>query len=168
MSPSEPSSKAIGIAEILAEGSKHAFYLAAEHLPPTNGFFYVIWLYNSPTNAVAISKTTVGSDGRTQGGALLPSNAGEYRQILVTRETGEHATTPGPTVLRARSASPAVDPQPEAPGNNLPGFMIPAGFQLRFQCPESPRSPLIADLARQPRRVVAPDRVMVGDRAPTR
>ncbi len=99
LSPSEPSSKAIGIAEILAEGSKHAFYLAAEHLPPTNGFFYVIWLYNSPTNAVAISKTTVGSDGRTQGGAVLPSNAGEYRQILVTRETGEHATTPGPTVL---------------------------------------------------------------------
>jgi hypothetical protein len=96
----EPSSKAIGIVEILVEGSKHAFYLAAEHLPPTtNGSFYVIWLYNSPTNAVAISKTTVSSDGRTQGGALLPSNAGEYHQIIVTSETGEHATSPGPTVL---------------------------------------------------------------------
>ena len=99
MTSPEPSSKAIGIVEVLAEGSKHAFYLAAEHLPPTNGFFYVIWLYNSPTDAVAISKTTVGSDGRTQGGALLPANAGDYHQILVTRETGEHATTPGPTVL---------------------------------------------------------------------
>jgi hypothetical protein len=99
LSSPEPSSKAIGIAEVLAEGSKHALYLAAEHLPPTNGFFYVIWLYNSPTNAEAVSKTTVSSDGRTQGGALLPSNAGEYHQIVVTRETGEHATSPGPTVL---------------------------------------------------------------------
>jgi Anti-sigma-K factor rskA/Sigma-70, region 4 len=100
LSPPEPSSKAIGIVEVLAEGSKRAFYLAAEHLPPTtNGSFYVIWLYNSPTDAEAISKTTVSSNGRTQGGALLPSNAGDYHQIIVTTETGEHATSPGPTVL---------------------------------------------------------------------
>ena len=100
LTPPESSSKAIGIVEVLAEGDKRAFYLAAEHLPPTtNGSFYVIWLYNSPTDAEAVSKTTVSSDGRTQGGALLPSNAGDYHQIIVTTETGEHATSPGPTVL---------------------------------------------------------------------
>jgi hypothetical protein len=96
----EPGSKSIGIVEILAEGTQHAFYLAAEHLPPTKGFFYAVWLYNSPTSSEAISKSpAVGSDGRLQGGALLPSNAADYHQILLTRETSERPTHPGPTVL---------------------------------------------------------------------
>jgi len=100
LSPPEPSSKSIGIVEVLAEGSQRAFYMAAEHLPPSSGFSYVIWLYNSPTSAEAISKApAVGANGRLQGGALLPANAGDYHHILLTRETGEHPTTPGPTVL---------------------------------------------------------------------
>jgi len=96
----EPSSKAIGIVEVLAEGAQRAFYLAAEHLPPSQGFSYLIWLYNSPTSAEAISKApAVGSNGRLQGGALLPSNAGDYHHILLTRETSEHPTHPGPVAL---------------------------------------------------------------------
>jgi hypothetical protein len=96
----EPSSKAIGIVEVLAEGTQHAFYLAAEHLSPSQGFSYLIWLYNSPTSAEAISKApTVGSNGRLRGGALLPSNAGDYHHILLTRETSEHPTHPGPVAL---------------------------------------------------------------------
>jgi Sigma-70, region 4 len=100
LSPPEPGSKSIGIVEILVEGTQHAFYLAAEHLPPTQGFFYAVWLYNSPTSTEAISKSpTVGSNGRLQGGALLPSNAADFHQILLTRETSERPTHPGPTVL---------------------------------------------------------------------
>lgn len=96
----DSSSKSIGIAEILAEGSQHAFYMAAEHLPPSQGFSYVIWLYNSPSSAVAISKApAVTSNGRMQGGALLPSNAGNYHQMLLTRETSNSPTHPGPIVL---------------------------------------------------------------------
>src|SRR5208283_2342432 len=76
LTPPDPSSKAIGVVAILAEGSKKAFYLAAEHLPPTNGFFYAIWLYKSPTSFLALSKSPpVGSSGTLQGGALLPANA---------------------------------------------------------------------------------------------
>lgn len=99
LTPPESSSKSIGIAEILAEGSQHAIYVAAEHLPPTHGFFYVLWLYNSPSSAQAIGKTTVGSTARLQAGALLPANAGDYRQLLLTRETAERPSQPGPTVL---------------------------------------------------------------------
>jgi Sigma-70, region 4 len=96
----EPGSKSIGIVEVLAEGTQHAFYLAAEHLPPSQGFFYAVWLYNSPTSAEAISRSpSVGSNGRLQGGALLPSNASDYHQILLTRETSSRPTHPGPTVL---------------------------------------------------------------------
>lgn len=100
LSPSDPSSKSIGLVEVLAEGSQRAFYIAAERLPPSQGFFYAVWLYNSPSRAEAISKSPkVGSDGRLQGGALLPANAGSFHKILLTRETSQRPSRPGPTVL---------------------------------------------------------------------
>jgi hypothetical protein len=99
-SPSEPNSKTVGLVEVLSEGSKRAFYIAAEHLPPSTGFFYAVWLYNSPTSSAPLGKIPpVSSNGQAQGGALLPANAGDYHEILLTRETNEHATQPGPVVL---------------------------------------------------------------------
>jgi hypothetical protein len=96
----EPGSKAVGAVEILSEGSKHAFYLAAEHLPPSSGFFYAVWLYNSPTSHEAVSKSPpVTSSGTLQGGALLPANAGDYHTMLLTRETTDRPSHPGPIVL---------------------------------------------------------------------
>ncbi|HEY5044472.1 MAG TPA: sigma-70 region 4 domain-containing protein [Solirubrobacteraceae bacterium] len=97
----EPNSKAVGLAEVFSEGSKRAFYIAAEHLPPSTGFFYAVWLYNSPTSALALSKSpAVAANGRLQGGALLPATAGNYREMLLTRETSSRPTHPGPVVLR--------------------------------------------------------------------
>jgi hypothetical protein len=94
-------SKALGVAAVLQEGSTYAFYLAAEKLAPSKGFFYAVWLYNSPTSYEALSKSPpVGSDGRLQGGSLLPADASKYHQMLVTKETSERPTAPGPTVLR--------------------------------------------------------------------
>jgi hypothetical protein len=95
----------VGVVAVLAEGSTYAFYLAAEHLTPSNGFFYAIWLYNSPSSYEALSKSPpVGSDGRMQGGSLLPSNAASYHQMILTRETTERPTHPGPIVLRGSFA----------------------------------------------------------------
>ncbi len=97
----EPGSKTIGLVEVVSENSKHAIYIAAEHLPqPPAGSFYAVWLSNSPTSSTPLGKTpAVGSDGRLQAGTLLPANAGDYKQILLTRETSTHAAQPGPTVL---------------------------------------------------------------------
>jgi hypothetical protein len=97
----EPGSKAIGLVEVLSEASKHAIYFAAEHLPPSPaGSFYAVWLYNSPTSSAPLGKIpTVGSSGRLQAGTLLPTNAGSYHQILLTRETSKRATHPGTIVL---------------------------------------------------------------------
>jgi hypothetical protein len=97
----EPGSKAVGLVEVVSEGSKHAVYIAAEHLPqPPAGSFYAVWLSNSPTSSTPLGKTpTVGSNGRLQAGTLLPANAGEYQKILLTRETSTKAADPGPTVL---------------------------------------------------------------------
>ena len=97
----DPTSKATGVAEVLSEGSQYAFYLAAAHLPPTKGFFYAVWLYNSPTSFQALSRApNVGSDGNVQGGALLPKDAGNYHTMLLTRETSSKPSSPGPVVLR--------------------------------------------------------------------
>ncbi|HET9470530.1 MAG TPA: hypothetical protein VFO24_05460, partial [Usitatibacter sp.] len=96
-----PGSTTIAAVEILSEAGKRAFYIAAENLPPSRGFYYAIWLYNSPSSSEPLSRSpTVGSNEKLAGGALLPSNAGNYREMLVTRETASHPTHPGPIVLR--------------------------------------------------------------------
>jgi hypothetical protein len=98
--PTDPASKSIGVVEVLSEGNKYAFYLAAEHLPASRGFFYAVWLYTSPSSFEALSKSPpVGSNGRLQGGALLPANAGKYHRMLLTKETASRPTQPGPIVL---------------------------------------------------------------------
>jgi hypothetical protein len=105
LTPASSSSQAIGVAAVLQEGSTYAFYLAAERLAPSHGFFYAVWLYNSPTSYEPLSKSPpVGSNGRLQGGALLPSNAASYHQMILTRETSEHPARPGPIVLRGEFA----------------------------------------------------------------
>jgi hypothetical protein len=101
----EPSSKSIGAVEVLSEGSKYAYYIAATNLTPSKGFFYAVWLYNSSTSHEAVSKApNVGSDGRLQGGALLPADAGKYHEMLLTRETSPQPTEPGPIVLKGAFA----------------------------------------------------------------
>jgi hypothetical protein len=96
----EPGSKRVGLVEVFSEGTKHGYYIAVEHLPPTEGFFYAVWLYNSPASALPLSKSPpVTSNGRLQGGALLPANAGSYHKILLTRETSTKPSHPGPIVL---------------------------------------------------------------------
>ena len=96
-----PGSKTVAAVEILSEGGKRAFYIAAEHLPPSRGFSYVIWLYNSPSSAEALTKApTISSNERLAGGALLPENASSFHEMLVTRETSNKPTQPGPIALR--------------------------------------------------------------------
>ncbi|HEY4451480.1 MAG TPA: sigma-70 region 4 domain-containing protein [Solirubrobacteraceae bacterium] len=99
-SPS-PGSSTVGVVAVLSEKGKHAFYIEAQHLPATHNFYYAIWLYNSPTSARALSKgPAVGTTHKLAGGSALPTNAGEYHEILLTRETNSHPTQPGAVVLR--------------------------------------------------------------------
>jgi hypothetical protein len=96
----DPASNAVGIAEILSQGSQYAFYVAAEHLPPTSGFFYAAWLYNSSSDARVLGRApSVSSNGRLQAVGALPANAAHYHQLLITKETVTRPTHPGPIVL---------------------------------------------------------------------
>jgi hypothetical protein len=103
MRPAEAGGHSLGLLQILQEGSKRAFYLVAEKVPPTSGFFYALWLYNSPSSAEPLGKApAVGSSHRLEGGGALPADAGAFHEVLLTRETSVHAAHPGPVVLRGR------------------------------------------------------------------
>jgi hypothetical protein len=100
LSSPEPSTNAAGVAYVLSDGSRQAFYVTAQGLPPSSGFFYAVWLYNSPSDAKPLGRaSSVSSNGRMEGGNPLPSNAGDYAKFIVTRETSTHPSQPGPTVL---------------------------------------------------------------------
>jgi hypothetical protein len=102
LSAVEPESRAAGEAYVLSDGSRHAFYVAARNLPAStsHGFFYAVWLYNSPSSSAPLGRApAVGSNGRLEGGGPLPSNASDYAKLILTRETSTHATRPGPIVL---------------------------------------------------------------------
>ena len=89
-----------GTAYVLSDGGRRAFYVAAQGLPPSSGFFYAVWLYNSPSSAEPLGRaSSVSSNGRLQGGNPLPSNASDYAKFIVTRETSTHPSQPGPMVL---------------------------------------------------------------------
>ncbi len=100
--PPDPSSHSTGAIQLVSEGGKKAFVIQAEHIPANTGKdFYAIWLYNSPSSALALSKAPhVGADHKLSGAALLPNTAAKYREILLTRETNTRPSRPGPVVLR--------------------------------------------------------------------
>jgi hypothetical protein len=99
--PAGVKSASVGVVDVLAEAGKRAFFIEAQHVPASKGFYYAIWLYNSPHNALALSKSpAVGSTHRLAGGSLLPAAAADYREILLTRETTAHPKQPGRVVLR--------------------------------------------------------------------
>jgi hypothetical protein len=100
MRPADPSSHSLGLLQILQEGSKRAFYLVAEKVPPTNGFFYALWLSNPNGASEPLGKAPpVGSNHRLEGGGALPANAERFQEVLLTRETSTHASHPGTVVL---------------------------------------------------------------------
>jgi sigma-70-like protein len=94
-------SHSIGVVYVLAEGAKQAFFIEAQHIPKAKGFYYAVWLYNSRTSALPLSKSSdVGSNHKLAGGSTLPSNSGDYREILLTEETNPKPSHPGHVVLR--------------------------------------------------------------------
>jgi hypothetical protein len=100
LTPPNPAGKTLGVVEVISRGSLLAFLVVAEHLPPTTGFRYAAWLYNSPTDALLLgSGPKVGSDGILKAAGALPANASHYSKIILTEEHSEKPSRPGPTVL---------------------------------------------------------------------
>ncbi len=101
LKPPNAASKSVGAAYVLSKGSTVAFFIQAEHIPPAKGFYYAIWLYNSPTDFQPVTKSSdVGANGRLEGISPLPTNASEFHRVLLTKETSKKPTRPGRIVLQ--------------------------------------------------------------------
>ena len=90
-----------GVAQVAQQGDRRVIAMVAEGLPrTTNERFLAIWLYTSPDKASRQGFTPqIGRNGRLATSFPLPEDAGEYEQLIITRETESQPEQPGPIVL---------------------------------------------------------------------
>jgi hypothetical protein len=97
-------SNAVGIAQVLAQGNQRLLAVLGQRLPPsTKSAAYAVWLYTSAAKAKLLGfvDPPVGKSGKFQNVINLPTNAAQYRELVVTREKG-NAKQPGDIVLRGQ------------------------------------------------------------------
>jgi len=98
-------SKAVGIAEVLSEGSTNGIAIVAQNITPNTTKppnAYAVWLYNSPTDAKILGFVNPGvtKTGRLSTAGPLPPSAKRYKQLIVTLETTGQPKAPGTIVLQ--------------------------------------------------------------------
>jgi hypothetical protein len=100
---SASATKPVGVALVLKQGKNTGIAIRAQNLP-ANGKHdaYAVWLYKSDTDnhILGFVNPSVGSDGVLQAESALPTNAGHFRQLLITRETQQNPHAPGTIVLQ--------------------------------------------------------------------
>jgi Sigma-70, region 4 len=109
LTPPDSKSKAVGIAEVLKEGSTDGIAIAAQHIPPNTTNppnAYAVWLYNSPTDAhiLGFVNPGVNSSRRMSTAGPLPSNASHYKRLIITLETSARPKQPGQIILQGTLA----------------------------------------------------------------
>jgi serine/threonine-protein kinase len=94
-----------GHLEISSAGFRRLLTVAAEHLPPERRHprqAYAVWLSNSRRDSALLGFVVprVGAGGRFESHRDLPANAGRYRRVVVTLESGTESAPKGPVILR--------------------------------------------------------------------
>jgi len=105
LTPTDPKSKAAGIAEVLKEGTANGIAIVGQNVTPNTKKppnAYAVWLYNSPTDAHILGFVNPGvtTNGKLSTAGGLPTNAARYKQLIVTLETKASPKTPGTIVLQ--------------------------------------------------------------------
>lgn len=101
--PASAGSKAVGVVVVVREGATRGIEMFGEHIPPNTAHnSYEVWLYSSPTRfeKLGFVSPAVGRSGRFSVVNALPKNAGSYRELIITTETAQKPTHPGPVLLR--------------------------------------------------------------------
>jgi hypothetical protein len=101
LNPPSGSGAAKGVGLVVKDGSAYGIVIEAEGVAPNNHNAYAAWLYNSSTDTVRLGfvNPAVGKTGKLQVGSGLPTNAGHYKELLLTLETASNPKTPGTIVL---------------------------------------------------------------------
>jgi hypothetical protein len=93
------SSKGVGL--VVKDGSAYGLIIEAQNVAPNSHNAYAVWLYNSSADTLRLGfvNPAVGKTGKLQVGTGLPTNAGHYKELLLTLETQSNPKTPGQVVL---------------------------------------------------------------------
>jgi hypothetical protein len=105
MRPTAKGGKALGVAQFFTDGTDHGVTVTAQNLQPNSrGDVYALWLSGGTkekaSSLLGFSPTKVKKNGRFSGSITLPDDAGDYREIVLTRETQASPTKPGTVILR--------------------------------------------------------------------
>jgi hypothetical protein len=102
--------KALGVANLLAQGGQRALAIQAQGMTPsTSRSFYAVWLYNSASDSQRLGfAPPVAKNGRLQAVAGLPASASRFHQLIITRESARQPSQPGPIVLGGALSIPAA------------------------------------------------------------
>jgi len=100
---SAAATKPVGVALVLKQGKNTGIAIRAQNLP-ANGKHdaYAVWLYKSDkdNHILGFVNPAVGSNGVLQAESALPTNAGHFSQLLITKETQQNPKSPGTIVLQ--------------------------------------------------------------------
>jgi hypothetical protein len=102
LTPTQPGSKAEGIADVVRNGTQRELAIVAQGLAPnTANNAYELWLYNSASDAKSVGfGPVVGKSGKLAAAGTLPANAAHFKQLIVTVETTKAPKTPGTIVMQ--------------------------------------------------------------------
>jgi len=101
LNPPSGTGSAKGVALVVKDGSAYGLIIEAQGVAPNSHNAYAAWLSNSATDSLRLGfvNPAVGKTGKLQVGTALPTNAGHYKQLLLTVETASNPKTPGTVVL---------------------------------------------------------------------
>jgi hypothetical protein len=98
--------KALGLAQVFAQSNRRLLIVAGQNVSPGA---YALWLYTSPTKAKLLGfvPSRVGKDGKFVTQGVLPNDASNYQNLVVTSEkvSGSRPAlpkTPGTIVLQGK------------------------------------------------------------------
>jgi hypothetical protein len=105
MRPTAQGGKALGVAQFFTDGTDHGVTVTAQNLKPnTSRDVYALWLAggtkDQASTLLGFSPSKVKKNGRFSGSITLPDDAGDYREIVLARETQASPTKPGTVILR--------------------------------------------------------------------
>lgn len=104
--------KAKGVAVIAQRGGQKQLIVQAALPASAQGDAYVVWLFNSPQDAISVGAQVADKQGRFQGAGPLPANYQRYKSINVTRQKiSANATTYGGTLMLQGALTSIVTPQ---------------------------------------------------------
>ena len=104
--------KAKGVAVIAQRGGQKQLIVQAALPASAQGEAYVVWLFNSPQDAISVGAQVADKQGRFQGAGPLPANYQRYKSINVTKQKiSANATTYGGTLMLQGALASIVTPQ---------------------------------------------------------